>query len=76
MAILKITSSIEKILNKDKSLLKELLRETQKHVSGINNFIDLYSPFIGAKILKAYLSKRKVRAIILLKTKKMFICRF
>ena len=69
MAILKITSSIQKILDRDNSLLKELLRETQKHINGINNFVDLYSPFAGTKILKAYLSKRKVRAIILLKTK-------
>lgn len=35
MAILKITSSIQKILDKDNSLLKELIRETQKHVNGI-----------------------------------------
>ena len=68
-----ITRSFEKEI-KDKPVLRALLVEIKKHSNGAKNLIDLYSPGKDLKVLKAYLSSKKIRSAILLRiSKKIYI---
>jgi len=62
-----ITKSFQKQLVKFKSVSeRQVIDEIKKHISGLDILVDIYSPAPNLKVLKGYLSSKKVRIAVLL----------
>lgn len=65
-----LTKSFQKQLIKFKSISKkQIVSEIKKHISGLDILVDIYSPAPNLKVLKGYLSNKKIRVVVMLVVK-------
>lgn len=65
-----LTKSFQKQLLKFKSVSKkQVINEIKKHISGLDILVDIYSPAPNLKVLKGYLSNKKIRIAVILTVK-------